>query len=104
MVFFDVLNQAAYRIGSDGELLWSWGAKGEGPGELANVQALDVAPDGSVVLVDSGNLRVVRLSADGCLLGEASALGEGMVHSVNGIVGRSAGGPLDASSSRHVGR
>lgn len=55
VVFFDVLNQAAYRIGSDGELLWSWGTKGEGPGELANVQALDVAPDGSVVLVDSGN-------------------------------------------------
>ena len=87
VVFFDVLNQAAYRIGSDGELLWSWGTKGEGPGELANVQALDVAPDGSVVLVDSGNLRVVRLSADGHLLGEARALGEGMVHSVAALSG-----------------
>lgn len=87
VVLFDVLNQAAYRIGSDGELLWSWGTKGEGPGELANVQALDVAPDGSVVLVDSGNLRVVRLSADGHLLGEARALGEGMVHSVAALSG-----------------
>lgn len=70
MVFFDVTNLAAYRIGADGELLWSWGRKGEGPGELGNVRALDVAADGSVVLVDSGNRRVVRLSADGRLLEE----------------------------------
>lgn len=71
VVFFDVQNQAAYRLGGDGELLWSWGRKGEGPGELRNVRALDVAADGSVVLVDSGNRRVVRLSADGRLLEEA---------------------------------
>ena len=65
LVFFDITNQAAYRIGADGNLLWSWGKKGEGPGELLNVRAMDVEQDGSVVLVDSGNRRVVRLSADG---------------------------------------
>lgn len=65
LVFFDKTNQAAYRIGADGNLLWSWGKKGEGPGELLNVRAMDVEQDGSVVLVDSGNRRVVRLSADG---------------------------------------
>lgn len=41
------------------------GKKGEGPDELLNVRAMDVEQDGSVVLVDSGNRRVVRLSADG---------------------------------------
>ena len=71
LVFFDVLNQSAYRIGMNGDLLWAWGTKGEGPGELQNVRALDVAADGTVVLVDSGNRRVVRLSADGRLLDEA---------------------------------
>ena len=71
LVFFDIRNQAAYRLGADGDLLWSWGTKGEGPGELLNVRAMDVGTDGSVVLVDSGNRRVVRLSADGRLLEEA---------------------------------
>ena len=70
LVVFDVRNQAAYRFGKDGELLWSWGTKGEGPGEVMNVRAMDVGADGSIVLVDSRNRRVVRLSADGRLLGE----------------------------------
>lgn len=73
LVFFDVRNQAAYRLGGDGELLWSWGRKGEGPGELRSARALDVAADGSVVIVDSGNRRVVRLSTDGQLLEEVRA-------------------------------
>lgn len=70
LVVFDVRNQAACRFGKDGELLWSWGTKGEGPGEVMNVRAMDVGADGSIVLVDSRNRRVVRLSADGRLLGE----------------------------------
>ena len=70
VVFFDIRNQAAYRIGAGGNLLWSWGTRGEGPGELKRVRAMDVAPDGSVVLVDAGNQRVVRLSSDGRLLEE----------------------------------
>ena len=70
VVVFDRVNQDVYRFGADGDLLWSWGPEGEGPGELKAVRALDVAPDGSVVLVDSGNQRVVRLSADGLLLEE----------------------------------
>lgn len=71
LVFFDMRNQAAYRLGPEGNLLWSWGTKGEGPGELMGVRALDVEQDGSVVLVDWGNRHVVRLSADGLLLEEA---------------------------------
>lgn len=70
IVFFDTRNQVAYRLGANGDLLWSWGSRGEGPGELSLVRAMDVAPDGTVVLVDSGNRRVVRLSADGRLLAE----------------------------------
>ena len=73
LFFFDVRNQAAYRLGKDGELLWSWGTRGEGPAELRNVRAIDVGADRSVVLVDSGNRRVVRLSADGRFLEETLA-------------------------------
>ena len=71
LVFFDLTNVKAYRIGADGDLLWSWGEKGEGPGEIMNVRALDVRSDGSVVLVDSGNQRLVTLDAKGRLVGEA---------------------------------
>jgi len=70
LVFFDLTNVKAYRIGANGDLLWSWGEKGEGPGEIMNVRALDVRSDGSVVLVDSGNQRLVTLDANGQLVGE----------------------------------
>ena len=70
VVVFDRVNQTVFRLGANGDLLWSWGSRGEGPGELKAVRTIDVAPDGSVVLVDSGNRRVVRLSADGLLLEE----------------------------------
>ena len=77
VVFED--NSSVYRVRADGDLLWSWGSPGERPGELSNVRALDVSPDGSVVLVDSGNQRVVRLSADGLLLEEVPMPGPHIV-------------------------
>ena len=77
VVVLDLGYQTVFRLGANGDLLWSWGTRGEGPGELKSVQTMDVAPDGSVVLVDSGNRRVVRLSADGQLLGEARVPGRG---------------------------
>ena len=43
------------------DTLWVLG----GPGELKSVRALDVRDDGAVVLVDSGNRRVVTLDAVG---------------------------------------
>ncbi len=102
VVFFDMLNQAAYRLGKDGELLWTWGTKGEGPGELQAVEAIDVAPDGSIVLLDSDNLRVVRLSADGRLLEPALF----MKSSFGRICGRVGGSEAQAVEewSRFEGR
>ena len=67
VVVLDLGNPTVFRLGANGDLLWSWGTRGEGPGELMSVQTVDMAPDGSVVLVDSDNRRVVRLSADGRL-------------------------------------
>ena len=80
VVVLDLQNPTVFRLGANGDLLWSWGTRGEGPGELMSVQTLDMAPDGSVVLVDSRNRRVVRLSADGQLLGEARAPGRGQLN------------------------
>ena len=81
VVFFDFQTKKASRIGADGDVLWSWGREGEGPGEIKNVRAMDVRDDGSVVLVDSGNRRLLTLSPGGELLDEVSLAGTGSVQS-----------------------
>lgn len=87
LVFFDLKNHSAYRIGAEGDVLWAWGTKGEGPGEVKNVRGLAVRSDGSVVLVDSGNRRVVYLSGDGKLLSELPITRTGNFHSVTALSG-----------------
>lgn len=82
LVFFDYTNGKVYRIGSDGKVLWDWGRKGEGPGEIMNVRALDVQGDGTVVLMDSGNRRLVTLDASGQQVGEVSLTGTRTVESM----------------------
>ena len=88
VVFLDLQNQGAYRIGKGGRLLWSWGKPGEGPGELLDVRAIDVEQDGKVVMVDPGNQRVVRLSPNGLLLEEKPMPGPNLtVESVAALPG-----------------
>ena len=70
VVFFDLQQQRVYRVAADGHLAWTWGRKGEGPGEFRNVRGLDVAPNGNVVLSDSGNRRLITLSPAGELISE----------------------------------
>ena len=102
LVFFDLTNVKAYRIGANGDLLWSWGEKGEGPGEIMNVRALDVRSDGSVVLVDSGNQRLVTLDANGQLVGEVPFRvgNSGVVQSLVALPG----GQLALHATRRVWR
>ncbi|MDE2753365.1 MAG: hypothetical protein OXI83_12375, partial [Gemmatimonadota bacterium] len=63
----DAVLQRVVRLSPAGDLDWRWGRKGEGPGELGNVRAFDVTPDGGLVLADSGNCRLVFLSPEGVL-------------------------------------
>ena len=60
----DLLGRRVHRVGTDG-VVWSWGTRGEGPGEIDRVRDLDVNTQGEVVLVDSGNGRMHWLSGDG---------------------------------------
>ncbi len=85
VVFVDVQSMKVHRIGGEGTLLWSWGRKGEGPGEIKNVRAMDVRDDGSVVLVDSGNRRIVTLDSGGKQIGETGFFGR-TVHSVASLL------------------
>lgn len=70
LVFLDHFNQSVYRIGPDGRVLWSWGRKGEGPGELQDVQGVNVDHAGNVILVDAKRLIRITLSPNGNLIGE----------------------------------
>ncbi len=66
----DHVGQRVHRVGPGG-VAWSWGTKGEGPGEVDRVRGLDVNRHGEVVLADSGNGRLQWVSGDGVWLREA---------------------------------
>ena len=71
-VVLDVTTQRVHSFDGHGRLAWSWGKRGEGPGEIRNVRALAVAPSGNVIVVDSQNGRLIVLGPDGRLLSEAN--------------------------------
>lgn len=99
VVVLDLQTKMTHRFGADGSLVWSWGREGEGPGEVKNVRAMDVMEDGSVVLVDSGNQRIVELSADGVLVSEKPLRAAG---AVVGSVAALSSGRLGFQASRPV--
>lgn len=53
---------------SEGHFLKVIGQEGQGPQEFRSIRALLAAPSGELVVVDGGNGRVARLSADGEVL------------------------------------
>ena len=70
LVFFDLFDQRLHRVGPSGRVLWSWGRRGEGPGEVQDVQGVDVTAAGNVILVDAERAVRITLSSDGELLTE----------------------------------
>ena len=76
---FDLQDQRLLRLTATGSLGWSWGKRGQGPGEVLNVRAMALGPGGSVVLADSGNRRLLTVASDGRTLREVP-LPAGIVH------------------------
>ena len=60
----DILGQRVHRVSADG-VVWSWGTKGEGPGEIGRVRSLSVDGSGEVLLADPENARLLWVSGDG---------------------------------------
>ena len=57
-------------VGADGTLLWSFGHKGEGPGEWTTIYRLGIAPDNVVTVIGFG-MQVHQIGADGKFLRQA---------------------------------
>lgn len=86
----DPMLQQVARLSPMGNLDWRWGNKGEGPGELGNVRAFDVTPDGGLVLADSGNCRLVFLSPQGMVEREQTIICNGF-SLIEGVAALSSG-------------
>ena len=70
-VFFaDRFNFQVHHVNAAGELVWTWGREGGGPGELRSVHVMGLDETGELVLIDDRNRRITTLSSDGQLIGE----------------------------------
>ena len=67
-----------FRFTREGEMIDSWGARGEEPHQFLRPEGLAVAPDGTVLVVDCGHQRVLRFSAEGKLLQQIGGPGSQM--------------------------
>lgn len=68
--FIDQLLLELHHLDPQGRLDWTWGREGSGPGEIRALRAMALDGNGDVVLVDSGNRRIVTLSPEGRLMRE----------------------------------
>ena len=66
----DLGNARLHHISAAGELVWSYGRRGQGPGELMEVRVISVDAQGNAVIIDNLNRRVITVGRDGSLLSE----------------------------------
>ena len=68
----DIGNAKLHYVNPVGELVWSYGRRGEGPGELLEVRVMDVDAQGNAIIIDNPNRRIVTVGPDGSLVSEFS--------------------------------
>lgn len=66
----DIGNARLHHVNAAGELVWSYGRRGQGPGELMEVRVIGVDPQGNAIIIDNLNRRIVTVGRDGSLLSE----------------------------------
>ena len=66
----DIVNARLHYVDAAGKLVWSYGRRGQGPGELLEVRVLDVDAHGNAVIIDNVNRRIVTVGREGKLIRE----------------------------------
>lgn len=75
VTLWDEGRKAVVRISAEGEMLWTFGRDGGGPGEFRTVRGIAHLPGGGVAVVDNVNERLTIIDRDGRLVGETNLSG-----------------------------
>lgn len=75
VTLWDGGRNAVIRISAEGEVLWTFGREGGGPGEFQTVRGVAQLPDGGAAVVDNVNERLTIIDRDGQLAGETNLSG-----------------------------
>ena len=75
VTLWDGGRNAVIRVSAEGELLWTFGRQGGGPGEFRTVRGIAQLPDGGAAVVDNVNERLTIIDRDGRLAGETNLSG-----------------------------
>ena len=75
VTLWDRGRDAVIRISAEGELLWTFGREGGGPGEFRTVRGIVQLPGGGAAVVDNVNERLTVIDRDGRLVGETNLSG-----------------------------
>jgi hypothetical protein len=62
---FDYIDQRLLAFDTAGRVRWTYGGKGQGPGEFMNVRDIVVGAGGGVDLLDAENARITRVDRNG---------------------------------------
>lgn len=69
LVWWDDYDHRVFAVGPDGVHRWAFGGEGEGPDEFRSVGDVSVDADGAILVLDSDNARITRLSPAGRRIG-----------------------------------
>ena len=75
VTLWDGGRNAVIRISAGGELLWTFGREGGGPGEFRTVRGIAQLPGGGAAVVDNVNERLTIIDREGRLAGETNLSG-----------------------------
>ena len=72
VTLWDGGRNAVIRISAEGEVLWTFGRQGGGPGEFRTVRGIAQLPGGGAAVVDNINERLTIIDRDGQLAAETN--------------------------------
>jgi tripartite motif-containing protein 71 len=73
----DTENFNVQKFDVNGNFITKWGSEGEGNGQFASLESLDVDSSGNVYVADFGNNRIQKFTSEGTFITKWGSEGEG---------------------------